>query len=119
MVLAALRAFKAREEAMARWVRVQVVPVPHAAADADAAVVKRAKARATRTQLVADGIGLENRLRKLPDAVAKAEKDVCYAEKALAEAERAAVELRTAHAAAADRLDALYDERDAAEAPGA
>jgi chromosome segregation ATPase len=82
----------------------------------ETAVVKRARARATRTQLIADQIGLENRHRKLPDAVAKAEKEVCYSEKALADAERALADQRQAHENAVARLEALYDERDNAEA---
>jgi hypothetical protein len=104
-----------RESVEVAATRVTTVPV-HGPADADNAVVKRAKARTTWTQLLADQIALENRHRKLPDAVAKAEKEVCYAEKALADAERAAAEQRKSHEAAVAKLDGLYVERKAADA---
>jgi hypothetical protein len=79
---------------------------------AEPAVVRRAKARATRAQLIADQIGLENRRKKMAGEVAQAEKDACYTEQAVVDAERVLAEKRKAHAAAADRLDALADEQD-------
>jgi hypothetical protein len=105
-----------RESVEVAATRVTVVPVHQTVVDSETAVVKRARARATRTQLIADQIALENRQRKLPDAVAKAEKEVCYSEKALAEAERSLADQRKAHESAVARLDSLYDERDSAEA---
>ena len=70
--------------------RVTLVPVPTPApapGEHENTVVKRAQARATRTQLIADQIGLENRIRKLPDEVKKAEREVCYAEQAVTDGE--------------------------------
>src|SRR4051812_7752183 len=104
-----------RESVEVAATRVHVVPVHQTVADSETAVVKRARARATRTQLIADQIALENRNRKLPDAVAKAEKEVCYSEKALADAEKSLADQRKAHEAAVARLDSLYDERYSAE----
>jgi hypothetical protein len=105
-----------RESVEVAATRVTVVPVHQTVVEPETAVVKRARARATRTQLIADQIALENRHRKLPDAVAKAEKEVCYSEKALAEAERSLAEQRKAHENAVARLDSLYEERDNAQA---
>ena len=42
----------------------------------------------TRAQLLADQIGLQNRHKKLPEEMVKAEKDVCYTGQALADADR-------------------------------
>ena len=95
--------------------RVKVVPAP-AANGPEPAVVKRAQARATRTQLIADQIGLENRIRKLPDEVNKAEKDACYTEQAVADAERALDAKLTANDEAVVKLDALRAELAAGEA---
>lgn len=80
------------------------------------AVVKRAQARATRTQLLADQFGLENRIRKLPDEVQKAEKDACYTEQALADAERSLKAKRKAHEDAVAKLAALQKEVAAGDA---
>ncbi len=71
-----------RESVEVAATRVTVVPVP--IDTGENAVVRRAKARATRTQLLADQIGLENRQRKLPEEIVKAEKDACYSEQAVA-----------------------------------
>jgi len=98
--------------------RVTVVPVPTVApVESDAAVVKRAQARATRTQLIADQIGLENRIRKLPDEVKQAELDACYTEQAVTDAEKALTAAETAletklaaNEAAGTRLEALRKE---------
>ena len=93
-------------------------PVPAlASGEQENAIVKRAQARATRTQLIADQIGLENRIRKLPDEVKKAEKDASYAEQAMNESEEmltAAEEELEAKIAANDgavaKLEALRKE---------
>ena len=81
-----------RESVEVAATRVTVVPVPGAAVEPETPVVKRAKARATRAQLIADQIGLQNRYRKLPDAVLKAEKEACYTEQAVAKLEALANE---------------------------
>ena len=99
-----------RESVAFAATRVTLVPVPTPAAGEHAtAVVKRAQARATRTQLVADQIGLENRIRKLPDEVKKAEKEACYTEQSLADARRAVVAKLTAHEEAVAKLEALRE----------
>jgi hypothetical protein len=85
-------------------------------ADGESAVLRRALDRATRTQLVSDQIALEHRCKALPEAVRKAERDLCYTENAVAEAERALGAKASAHADALDRLDALRDEQATAEA---
>lgn len=82
-----------------------------ATGETETLVVRRAKARATRTQLLADQIALENRLRKLPDAVVKAERDVCYTEQALADFWHGLDEKQTAHDAAVSKLAALRKEK--------
>ncbi len=105
-----------RESVAFAATRVTLVPVPTPAAGEHAtAVVKRAQARATRTQLVADQIGLENRIRKLPDEVKKAEKEACYTEQSLADARRAVVAKLTAHEEAVAKLAALREELAAGE----
>ncbi len=105
-----------RESVAFAATRVTLVPVPTPAAGEHAtAVVKRAQARATRTQLVADQIGLENRIRKLPDEVKKAEKEACYTEQSLADARRAVVAKLTAHEEAVAKLEALREELAAGE----
>ena len=80
------------------------------AAEAEPAVVRRAKARATRAQLIADHIGLENRKKKMGAEVNQAEKDACYTEQAVADAERVLADKRKAHQAAAARLAGLAAE---------
>ncbi|MCI0703551.1 MAG: hypothetical protein L0241_20920, partial [Planctomycetia bacterium] len=72
-----------RESVEVAATRVTVIPVPTKVTEEDNnPVVKRAQARATRTQLMADQIGLQNRLRKLPEEITKAEKEACYTEQA-------------------------------------
>lgn len=97
--------------------RVTVVNVPAPTTESDNAIVKRAQARATRTQLLADQIGLENRIRKLPDEVRKAEQELCYADKAMVDAEEALTEAEEtmeakieAHKVATAKLEALRRE---------
>jgi hypothetical protein len=106
-----------RESVEVAATRVTVVPGPAPpTAKNENRVVKRAKARATRTQLLTDQIVLQNRHRKLPEAITKAEKEVCYAKHALADAERTRLDRRKAHDEAVARLDALRKEKSASEA---
>ncbi len=90
-------------------------PADTGQAPAENPVVARAKARAARTQLLADQVGLQNRIRKLPEAITAAEKDVCYAEQALADAERKLADREKAHQAAVAKLDALRNEQAAGQ----
>jgi hypothetical protein len=109
--------------------RVTVVAVPAAPAapvvlpEPENTVVRRAQARATRTQLLTDQIGLENRLRKLPAEVQKAEHDVCYADQAMTVAEEVLTKAEQtmeakieAHTAAVAKLEALRKELAAGDA---
>jgi len=86
------------------------------ASERETPVVRRAKARATRTQLMSDLIGLQNRHRKLPDEILKLEKELCYTEQALDEAEAKLTEKEKAHEQAAAKLDAIRKEKLAADA---
>ena len=102
-----------RESVEVAATRVTVVPVPVATGGVDAgenAVVRRAKARTTRTQLLADQIGLQNRLRQLPDAITRAEKDACYSEQVLTDAKRMVEDKQKAHDSALAKLEALRKE---------
>ncbi len=100
-----------RESVEAAATRVTVVPVPTHATDAnESQVVIRAKARATRAQLIADQIALENRYRKLPTEVKQAEKDACYTEHALADARRALEVKQKTHEDAVAKLESLRKE---------
>ena len=105
-------------EVAATRVAVVTVPVPEkdAASEFENPVVARAKARATRTQLIADQIGLQNRQRKLPDEILKAEKEACYSEQAVADAKKALGEKHKAHNAAVAALEGLRQEKAAADA---
>jgi len=105
-----------RESLEVAATRVTVVSVPQAEAGDDNPVVKRAKARATRAQLLADQIGLQNRHKKLPEEVLKAEKDACYTEQALIDAERKLADRQKAHEDAVVKLETLRKERDASAA---
>jgi hypothetical protein len=93
--------------------RVQLVSVP--APQPETPVVVRAKARATRAQLIADQISLENRIRKLPAEVRQAEKDACYTEQAVVDGERALLAKRKAHEDAVTKLELLREELAAGE----
>jgi hypothetical protein len=107
-----------RESVEVAATRVTVVPVavPAAAPVAsETAVVTRAKARATRAQLISDQILLESRLRKLPDEVQKAEKEACYTEQALTDLRRTLALKEKAHADAVAKLDKLRAELAAGE----
>jgi hypothetical protein len=113
-----LRGKSLRESVEVAATRVTVIPVPvAAAAEGENTVVRRAQARATRTQLIADQIGLENRLRTLPNDVRKAEEEACYSEMSMNEAEEAltkaeeTLEARiAAHDAANAKLEAMRKE---------
>lgn len=97
--------------------RVRLVPLPPKdGGEAEPAVLRRAKARATRAQLVVDQIGLENRHRKLPEAIVKAEKEACYTEQAVTDAARVLADRRKAHDEAVAKLDGLRKEKAAADA---
>lgn len=110
-----LRGKSFRESVEVAATRVALVQLPPAN-EAENPVLRRAKARATRAQLVADQIGLQNRYRKLPEAVLKAEKEACYTEQALADAERAWEAKQVAHDEAVAKLEALRKELAAGEA---
>ena len=97
------------DPAGATAVRVAAAPAP--LRDDETPVVRRAKARATWTQLLADQIALQNRHRKLPEEVTKAEKEACYTEQAVADAERALAEKQKTHEAAARKLAAVRKEK--------
>lgn len=105
-----------RESVEVAATRVTVVPLIARDTGQENPIVTRARARATRTQLIADRIGLENRTRKLPDELLRAEKETCYTEQALAEAERSWEAKQEAHDAALAKLEALRKEKAAAEA---
>jgi hypothetical protein len=98
-----------RESVEVAATRVKVVAVP-AGADENR-VLRRAKARATRAQLLTDQIVLQDRQRKLPGEVLQAEKEACYTEQAVADAERKLADRRKAHDAAAAKLEALRKEK--------
>jgi hypothetical protein len=105
-----------RESVEVAATRVALVQVPVQDADAENPVVKRAKARSMRAQLLTDQIGLQNRARRLPEEVQKAEKDACYTEQALTDAERKLAERQQAHEDAVTKLESLRKERDTADA---
>ena len=106
-----------RESVEVAATRVALVPVPVRDGDeSETVVVKRAKARAMRAQLMTDQIGLQNRQRRLPEEVLKAEKDACYTEQTLADAERKLDERQRAHDDAVVKLEALRKEKASAEA---
>jgi hypothetical protein len=107
-----------RESVEVAATRVTVVVPPKDSMEhpAEPPVVLRAKARATRAQLIADQIGLQNRHRKLPDEVLKAEKEACYTEQAVADTKRALGEKHKAHNVALAKLKALRGELAKSEA---
>jgi hypothetical protein len=105
-----------RESVEVAATRVAVIPVAVADAEEEHPVVKRARARATRAQLLADQIGLQNRQRKLPEEVLKAEKDACYTEQAVVDAERKLADRQKFHEEAVARLEALRKEKAHSEA---
>jgi hypothetical protein len=110
-----LRGKSLRESVEVAATRVTVVPIPVEPAADENPVLTRAKARATRTQLLTDQIALENRQRKLPEAITKAEKEACYTEQGVLDTERKLAERRKANDEAVARLEALRQEQDACE----
>jgi|SRR5579883_1165894 len=105
-----------RESVEVAATRVTVVPVPADAGADESPVLRRAKARAARAQLMADQVGLQTRHRKYPEAVTKAEKDACYTEQAVTDAARVLAERKQAHDEAVARLNAVRKERAECEA---
>jgi len=106
-----------RESVEVAATRVAVVAVAaKESAEAENPVLARAKARATRSQLLIDQIALQNRQRKLPEEVQKAEKEACYTEQALADVQRKLVERRKSHGEAMTKLAALRTDKAACDA---
>lgn len=106
-----------RESVEVAATRVTVVPVPAPIPPADESpVLARAKARAARTQLVADQIGLENRARQMPAAIRQAEQDACYTEQSVTDAARTLTARKQAHKDAAAKLAELRKEKADADA---
>ena len=105
-----------RESVEVAATRVAVIPVAVAGAEDEHPVVKRARARATRAQLLADQVGLQNRQRKLPEEVLRAEKDAAYTEQAVADAERKLNQQQKHHDEAVARLELLQMEKEQADA---
>jgi hypothetical protein len=104
-----------RESVEVAATRVTLVPVPASGAQPETAVVLRAKARATRAQLITDQIGLEGRIRKLPGEVRTAEKEACYTEQSVADARKALEAKQKAHEEAVAKLESLREELAAGE----
>jgi hypothetical protein len=111
-----MRGKSLRESVEVAATRVTVVPVPVGEPRDENPVVRRAKARATRAQLIADQVNIQNRQRKYPEELLKAEKETCYTEQALADAERVLAEKRKTHDQSVARLEALRKEKAAIEA---
>jgi hypothetical protein len=118
VVYHAARGKSLRESVEVAATRVTVVPVPAAApvTGDESPVLARAKARAARTQLVADQIGLENRARQMPAAIRAAEQEACYTEQAVTDAARTLTARKLAHKDAAEKLADLRREKAAADA---
>lgn len=111
-----------RESVEVAATRVTVVTPPAATVPLNP-VLKRAQARATRTQLLAEQIEIRNRISKLPDAVVKAEKEACFSEKAVFDAKVILGEKHKIRNVAENKLNSLQaeltagtDELDAIEA---
>ncbi|CAN5427092.1 hypothetical protein BH11PLA2_BH11PLA2_11700 [soil metagenome] len=100
-----------RESVEAAATRVTVVTMPGYDAN-EAPVIARARARATRTQLLTDQAGLQNRQRKLPEEIQKAEKDVCYTEQALKETQKTLALRQKAYEDAEAKLEELVEARE-------
>ncbi len=106
-----------RESVEVAATRVTVISAPTREPDeSENPVVRRAKARTTRTQLMSDLIGLQNRFRKLPDEILKLERDLCYTEQALDEAEKKLNDKVKAHDEAVAKLEAIRKEKAASDA---
>lgn len=101
-----------RESVEVAATRVTVVPVSFGDSNVDEhPVVKRAKARAMRSQLLTDQNGLINRQRKLPEELMKAEKDACYTEQAVTDAAKKLADRQKHHQEAVTRLESLRKEK--------
>jgi hypothetical protein len=103
-----------RESVEAAATRVTVVTVPTEAAvepTAENPVLVRARARATRAQLLIDQAGLETRSRKLPEEITKAERDVCATQMALTDAEATLAARKKAHGETVAKMKALRAEQ--------
>lgn len=105
-----------RESVEVAATRVAVVPVQIEAPPAENPVVKRARARTTRTQLLADQIGLQTRQRRLPEEIVKAQKEAMLTKQGVADAERKLGERRKAHELTVARLEALRKDQAACDA---
>jgi hypothetical protein len=64
---------------------------------------------------VADQIMLQNRQRKLPEALRRSEQEVSYLELAVADAKQSLVERQKHHEAELQKLEALRKERETGE----
>lgn len=99
-----------RESVEVAATRVTVVNPPVIAPAPENPVLKRARDRAARTQLLADQIEIRSRIAKLPEQVTKAEKDVCFAEKAVFDAKVILGEKHKVRNLAVNRLTVLRNE---------
>jgi hypothetical protein len=99
-----------RESVEVAATRVTVVNPPAIAPSPENPVLKRARDRAARTQLLADQIEIRNRIAKLPDQVTKAEKEVCFAEKAVFDAKVVLGEKHKVRNLAVSKLTSLRNE---------
>jgi hypothetical protein len=70
-------------------------------------VVTRAKARTMRSQLLADQIGIQNRQRKLPEEIARAEREATHAAHCLTDAKKNLEAKQKANDDAFKHLEAL------------
>jgi hypothetical protein len=114
------KSFRESVEVAATRVTVVSTPVPApapglaqfvaATSEPENPVLKRAQARATRTQLLADQVALKARIRKLPEAVTQAEKDFCFAEKVALDAKNVLGEKHKARNLAQQKLAELRAE---------
>lgn len=78
-------------------------------------VVRKAKNKGLRTQLIAEQIGLENQLRKMPGQIEAAQKNVSWTSKHLQEAEIAYKKAKEDYDAAYDHNQGLIRNRHAIE----
>jgi hypothetical protein len=107
-----------RESVEAAATRVTVVTAPPVAPqpvttppEDESPVVQRAKARATRMQLLSDQIGLQNKQKWLPEAIQNAEKDASYTEQAMIDATKALKAKERAHDEAVTKLLKLREQK--------
>ena len=106
------KSFRESVEVAATRVTVVNSPPPNAP-PAENPVLKRARDRSARTQLLADQIEIRNRIAKLPEQVMKAEKDVCFAEKAVFDAKVVLGEKHKIRNLAVNKLTNLRNELNA------